>query len=313
MTGSEPCSSEVMVAVQAAIVDRTTARVATALRNEGIRSILLKGPVLAHWLYDDSSRAYLDADLLVSPADVCRTEAVLAGLGYARVLGDADIPPFDRQLHAHTWCPARGPSIDLHRTLAGALAPATKVWAALSEGTVMVEVDGAPVEALGMEARAVTVVLHAAHHGPRERKPLEDLSRALEALDREGWRSAARLAERLGASEGFAAGLRMLPAGSELAATLAMPEPSSVEVALRTTAPAPLALHLEWLHQARGARSKARLLLRLLFPPRAFMDPAPGARRPRAALARAYLVRIGKLRHGPAALLAWQRARRKMR
>jgi len=309
MTGSEPPASELMLAVQAAIVDRTTAQVITALRGEGIRSILLKGPVLEQWLYDDSPRAYLDADLLVSPADLSRAEGVLVGLGYARALGDGDIPPFDRQLHAHTWCPPRGTSIDLHRTLAGALRPPPTVWAELSEGTTTVEVDGARVEALGVEARAVVVALHAAHHGPGERKPLEDLSRALGALDREGWRAAARLAGRLGADEAFVAGLRMLPAGAELAEALGLRAPVSVEVALRTGAPVPLALHLEWLHQAQGARAKARLLLRLLFPPRAFMEPAPGVHRPRAALARAYVVRISKLRHGPAALLAWKRAR----
>ena len=105
MTGPDASSSELMVAVQAAIVDRATARVVTALRDEGVRSILLKGPVLADWLYADSPRAYLDADLLVAPADVSRAEAVLDGLGYAKVLGDADIPPFNRQLHAQHLVP----------------------------------------------------------------------------------------------------------------------------------------------------------------------------------------------------------------
>ena len=174
-TGPDASSSELMVAVQAAIVDRATARVVTALREEGVRSILLKGPVLADWLYADSPRAYLDADLLVAPADVSRAEAVLDGLGYAKVLGDADIPPFNRQLHAHTWCPPRGTSIDLHRTLAGALATPATVWAVLSQDAVMAEVDGTGVEVLGPEARSVMVVLHAAHHGAGEHKPLEDL------------------------------------------------------------------------------------------------------------------------------------------
>lgn len=313
MTGPDASSSELMVAVQAAIVDRATARVVTALRDEGVRSILLKGPVLADWLYADSPRAYLDADLLVAPADVSRAEAVLDGLGYAKVLGDADIPPFNRQLHAHTWCPPRGTSIDLHRTLAGALATPATVWAVLSQDAVMAEVDGTGVEVLGPEARSVMVVLHAAHHGAGEHKPLEDLSRALQALDGQGWAAAAELAERLDACEAFAAGLRMLPAGVELAAALDLPEPSSVEVALRTAAHPPLALHIEWMRQARGVSAKARLLLRLLFPPRAFMEPGPGARRPRAALAGAYLLRIAKLRHGPAALLAWRRSQREGR
>ena len=211
MTGPDASSSELMVAVQAAIVDRATARVVTALRDEGVRSILLKGPVLADWLYADSPRAYLDADLLVTSADVSRAEAVLDGLGYAKVLGDADIPPFNRQLHAHTWCPPRVTSIDLHRTLAGALATPATVWAVLSQDAVMAEVDGTGVEVLGPEARSVMVVLHAAHHGAGEHKPLEDLSRALQALDGPGLAAAAELAERLDACEGIRRGTEDAP------------------------------------------------------------------------------------------------------
>jgi hypothetical protein len=81
------------------------------------------------------------------------------------------------------------------------------------------------------------------------------------------------------------------------------------EVALRADPPEPLALHLEWLDQAEGTRAKATLLLRLLFPPRAYMEPPPGTPHPRRALARAYLTRLAKLREAPAALA--DRRRRK--
>jgi hypothetical protein len=80
-------------------------------------------------------------------------------------------------------------------------------------------------------------------------------------------------------------------------------------VALRTDPPAPLALHLEWLNQAHGPASKGRLFLRLLFPPRSYMEPPPGTRWPRVALAAAYLRRLAKLRYAPAALRAWWRTR----
>lgn len=301
-------SSQVIRAAQAAIVDRTTARVAEALEREGVRCILLKGPVLERWLYEGSSRSYVDVDLLVAPDHLARAEVVLAGLGYSRALQASDIPPFDRELHADTWCAAKGPAVDLHRTLAGAAAPPAAVWAALSEDIEVMLVDDAELEVPAVAARALVVALHVAHHGAAERKPLEDLSRALELLNREGWATAAELAHRIGATEPFAAALRLLPRGRELAAALALPETSSLEVALRTVSPAPLALHLEWLRQARGPRAKLRLFLRLVFPPRAFMEPPPGTPHPRRALAAAYARRIAKLRYAPMALIAWRRA-----
>jgi hypothetical protein len=293
-----------MAAAQAAVVDRATAGVVRALRDRGVRPILLKGPALERWLYDDRPRPYVDVDLLVSPDDRPRAEDVLRGLGYVQEIGDADIPPFDRELHAYTWTAPRQPAVDLHRTLAGAAAPAAVAWSALVRDSEPMAVEGVEVEVLGPPGRAVVVALHAAHHGTREQKPLEDLERALARLDLGGWTAAARLAGEIGAAESFAAGLRLLPAGHALAAELHLPATASAEVELRANPPAPLAIHLEWVRQARGPRAKARLVWRLLFPPPAFMEPPPGTRRPRLALARAYLARVAKLRHVPKALSA---------
>ena len=55
-------------AANALLLDLAAARASAALRDAGIRAILLKGPVIARWLYDDGSeRNYGDVDLLVAP------------------------------------------------------------------------------------------------------------------------------------------------------------------------------------------------------------------------------------------------------
>jgi Uncharacterised nucleotidyltransferase len=307
MPDEDALPQAVVAAAQAALADRATSRVVGVLRDHGVRCVLLKGPALERWLYGDVPRSYVDIDLLVGPADRPGAEQALRGMGYVQAIGDGDIPPFDRELHAYTWTAPGHPAVDLHRTLPGAAAPAAAVWSALARDTERMTVDGAEVEVLAPPARATLVALHAAHHGRREPKPLEDLARALGRVDREGWAAAGRLAREIDAVEPFAAGLRLLPAGRELAAELALPSTASMEVGLRADPPVPLAIHLEWLRQARGPRAKAKLVWRLVFPPRAFMEPPPGTRRPRVALARAYLARIAKLRHLPGALSARRR------
>lgn len=58
-------------------------RVNSALVNQGIRSLMLKGPVLADHLYGDvSGRTSKDLDILVPKDDVERTEKLLIDLGY---------------------------------------------------------------------------------------------------------------------------------------------------------------------------------------------------------------------------------------
>ena len=63
-------------------VDWCTARVVRALRDRGVRPLLLKGPAVATWLYAENPRvrAYTDVDLLVAPTDRETAEAVLAEL-----------------------------------------------------------------------------------------------------------------------------------------------------------------------------------------------------------------------------------------
>jgi hypothetical protein len=297
------------------MVDRTTAGVVAAFRAAGIRALVLKGPAFARWLYDDAIRSYGDTDLLIAERDTARAERVLESQGYKRALGDTDVPPYNRRLHAHSWCRADGPAVDLHRSLAGATVPAAEVWSALTDETETIEVEGITVEILGATAQAVHAALHAAAHGAGATGPLDDLARALQRADLQRWRSAAELASQLGALASFSAGLSLLPSGRRLISELELRPSIPTEIELRASSSPRLALHLEWLNQTAGWRPKLRLAWQLLVPPRAFIEAevAPG-RWHRARLIGAYLARMARLpRHAPAGLSAWWRTRKPRR
>jgi hypothetical protein len=304
-------------AARVAIVDAATVEVVGTLRAAGVRSLLLKGPGLTSWLYEDARlRPYGDTDLLVAPWDRQRVEELLVRLGYVRTLGDGDVPQPDRELHAETWRRARGSSsIDLHRTLNGARAPAEQSWRALAGSTERLRVGTIEVEIPNIPARALHVALHAAFHGALSGKPVEDLRRALDRGDEATWRTAAALARELDAVDAFAAGLGLLPQGRTMAEVLGLEAPRSVEVELKASADPPLAVSLEWLAQAPDGRARARLVRQLLLPSPAWVRQThPFARRGRRALAMAYLVRLLRVpRYGVQAVVAWRRARRTVR
>lgn len=185
----------------------------------------------------------------------------------------------------------------------------------LSEGSSAVTVGGRRVRALGLPARALHVVLHAAHHGAKWGQPLGDLEEALARLDEDLWRKAQELAVRLDALEGFAAGLRSTESGRRLASRLELSAPRTVRAELSASTPPPVALGLVQLAEARDNHVRAEILLRKVFPPPDFIrhwDPSPCCGR--AALLRAYLRRLLWLAARlPAALSAWCEARRTVR
>src|SRR5438045_2780697 len=66
------------------------ADVVGVLRAAGIDSIMLKGPVIAAWLYAGEVRPWSDVDILVSPAQFDRAMSVLGSVGFRpRVAGGA--------------------------------------------------------------------------------------------------------------------------------------------------------------------------------------------------------------------------------
>ena len=292
-------------------LDAVTAEVVRAFRDVGVRSILLRGPAVGSWLSpDEDVRSYVDVDLLVEEATAGKASRCLEELGFEDVSVEGVLRG-DRPTHAHTWSRADRALVDLHTTIVGVRIPAGDAWAILAADTETLPVAGADVEVLQEPAKALMLALHAAQHGGRFMPTLEDLERALARLPPVAWEQASSLARRLDAVDAFATGLRLLPAGVEVASRLELPSAAGVDVALRAGTPPPMALGFEWLSQTQGWRGRAALAARKIAPTPAFMRAwSPLARRGRAGLALAYAWRpIWILLHAGPAFLAWRRAR----
>ena len=301
-------------------IDRVTAEVVVALRRAGVRAIVIKGPVFADWLYRDGTmRSYDDSDVMVSPAQADEAVAVLRSLGFGPYYAEPSGAYSEAMGAKHASCWARdwpgGALVDLHDSVAGACADKATVWAALTRETATLRVGDALIEAAGPAANALIVALHAANNGPEHERSCEDLSRALEVAGADTWVAAARLAAETGADEMFAAGLRILPRGRELAERLQLAPPVTVDVLLRSGGAPDGAVFLDHLAATTSWSGRARLLGRALVPDASYMrNHHPLAARGRAGLAAAYGVRLGRRLAGALpALLALNAAQREAR
>jgi Uncharacterised nucleotidyltransferase len=307
-------ASAVQTAALVLHVDRVTAEVITAMREAGIRALLLKGPSIAAWLYGDgAARRYADSDLMVAPGSYRRAGQLLRELGFHSV-------GYSWHRDSQTWLRRSDSSnVDLHRSLIGAFAPPDTVWHELAARTGTLRVGGIDVEVLDLPERAVHVALHAAQHGDNV-GTLEDLARALRVADEGVWREASDRARRIDALPAFAAGLRLDPEGVRLAERLRLPAERPTSVALRADSDITVALGVESLASERSLRARARLLLRALLPPPLYvrrwstthMSRWPAAvRRSRLGLWLAYVWRpIWIVLRLPKAIAAVRRARR---
>jgi hypothetical protein len=294
-------------------VDAAAAEVLRGLREADCRAILVRGASLERELHEPGRRrTYGDTDVLVQRADLRRAGGVLSGLGYDLVLDHRDHPGV-AEPHAQEW--TRSPHhdrVDLHWRLPGVNAPPEVAWQAFSVQTVPIHLGGATGETLNRAGVALLVALHAGHHGDLEQRPLRDLDRALEALDRDTGSAASRLAAQLDAGEAFAAGLRLDPAGAELAAELRLPEVASSRRRLMAAGAPPGSLGLLSIVEAPTLRRRVAAFPLRLFPrPDLMRRMSPLARRGRAGLALAYPARLGsRAWRLPAAIRAVRASRR---
>ena len=206
----------------ALIMELRVAEAAATLSDAGIRSVVLKGPSIGRWLYDTTQeRSYGDSDLLVAPGDVPAAEKVIISLGYRRL---SETLTGDRPREALYWMRSNdGAALDLHQTLPGVEVSPETAWLLLSGETEVLTLRGVEVEVLNQPARALHLALHAADHGFTSDRPLKELALALGTLPEDLWREAADMAVPLEATAAFAAGLRLLPEGAELAAACTCP------------------------------------------------------------------------------------------
>ncbi len=294
------------------LVDQVSVEVCGLFAAAGIDCMLIKGPVIADWLYPDVVRRYGDSDLLVSPANWERAKAVLVANGFRDALGPMGHPRMESL--AGTAFERIHETVDLHCTISGLEASPAEVWAALWAGAEQHEVARRSIAVPSRPATLMHLALHAAHH-PGMAQPMEDLRRGLTSAEFEDWRQAAELAARLGGLPAFATGLRYLPAGQQLARVLELDGVGSVRFDLRA-ARVPIAEGLnDLLNPGLSWRQRLSMLSAELVPKPSFMRWwTPVASRGTPGLAVAYLQRwlwlAVKLPGGIAVLLRARRQRR---
>ena len=97
-----PLSNSAWEATRRLALEAATAQVVGSLSGLGVRSILLKGPALAGWLYGaPDQRPYGDVDLLVAPHQFDLAETCLGPLGFS--YRRAGARPHEQVRHAHHW------------------------------------------------------------------------------------------------------------------------------------------------------------------------------------------------------------------
>jgi len=300
-----------LLAVRNLAIDRLTAKIVGIFAEEGIETLVLKGPALAEWLYPREVRPYDDSDLMVAPENWVRAVSVLERLGFVDYLGPMAHPRMES--FAGTGFVRDDENIDLHCALHGLEGDRETVWTSLLAGSEPQLIGGAELRVLGRSALLMHVGLHAAHHV--KGKPIEDLRRAIIHADERLWRQASELARDLDGLPVFASGLRLLPEGVELTRRLGIEDVRSILHELRYER-IPMAEGIDaLLSPGVGMRQRLAMLTSELLPRPEFMRWwSPLARRGRLGLAVSYLWRpVWLISHAPRGILAWWRARRETR
>lgn len=292
-------------------LDSVSAWISAELDAHEIPSVLLKGRTFGRLFYENEfERPFGDTDVLVPAADVAVAERLLQEAGFVRTDRDEDwLGPGPK--YAHTFYRiSDGAEVDLHWHLSGAACSSHQVWEALREHTVPTALGGRVVSVLDPAASAMLVATHSAHHGTKRPRTLADVEGAVTRLELAVWRDAVSLAGELGASEAFAAGLRLTPSGDALADKLGLVQPRSAEMWLKTHPSTYGAEVLDRITQATSLRVRLRLIRHVAFPPQVVMYRfSPLARRGRVGLALAYVLRPLRLTaHAAPAMRDWLKA-----
>jgi len=281
------------------------------LGESGIDCILLKGPAIARWLYEESEvRPSRDVDLLVRVADVAPATVALGELGYScRRVGAAacELSTVELELLG-----TNGVCIDLHHGLLGVPDLSEGGWEVLFGRAVGFRLaSGADVRVLDVPARTMHLALHAAQNGPVDEKAVDDLERGLAKLPFAAWQAAATVAQELDALAAFGSGLRLCEAGRRVATELDVSPVTNTELVLRSRSAPQGSLFFERLAEASGGIRKIKLIGRKLWPTSVCLraDSVVPLDRP-LSLAGARLKRLASVvRRTPSALSAWRSAR----
>lgn len=214
-------------------VDALTAEVVGAFVREGIDTVVLKGPVLAKWLYPGEVRPYGDSDLMVASENRARAVGVLERLDFTAhcpwMPSPACLDPGGTAFNRPD-----GGMVDLHCQLPGLNGNPDAIWDRIAASAERQMIGGVELQVPDRDTVLLHVVLHAAQHAYQvDGKPLEDLRRALARVEESNWSRALELARTYGGVPAFATGLRLLPEGEDLARRLDLGEVRSLRRELR--------------------------------------------------------------------------------
>jgi hypothetical protein len=274
-------------------VDALTAEVVGAFTGEGIDTVVLKGPVLARWLYPGEVRPYVDSDLMVAPEDRARAVGVLERLGFAEECPWMPVP-LSLDPGGTAFNRAGGGVVDLHCRLPGLDGDPDVIWGRLAASAEQQVIAGVEVRVPDRDTVLLHVALHAAHHANMAGgNPLEDLRRALALVEEPEWSRALALARAYRGVPAFAAGLRLLPEGEDLACRLGLGEVRSFQHEIRRDGSVIAEELYALLSADTGIRRKLVIAASDIFPrPDYLRWWSPLARRGRLGLAGAYLWRM---------------------
>lgn len=305
-------SASARVAGATLLVDRLAAEVFARLAEMGARGILLKGASTIRLLGEAAADApYSDVDLLVPLTGIQQIEQLLTEMGYApRAVSTI---PHDRPTHAWCWQKPGAVEVDVHVSLPGVGVPPERLWGLLEKETEEIEIQGTGVPVLKRSARALHLALHASQHGRDYPEPLKRLAAAVERLPAGVWREAHRLSIDLQAAGSFRSGLRLVKGGDRLLADLGLQDETGDD---GSSGPhSELARTLDGIVRTPGSGRRLLLLLRKLFPPRAYVRGVYGSGAERGAgLAYLYAERLIRIMWGTVpAVREVMRARREAR
>lgn len=271
------------------VIDALTAEVTGAFGREGIETLVLKGPVLARWLYPGEVRRYVDSDLMVAPGNRARAVGVLERLGFVE---HCPWMPTPLSLQPCAHFDRGGIVVDLHCQLSGLDGNPDAIWGCLAASAERQVIGGVELRVPDRDTVLLHVVLHAAQHANTVGgKPLEDLRRALARVEEWRWSSALELARAYRGVPAFAAGLRLLPEGEDLARRLDLGEVGSLKHELLREDVIAEELYA-LLRAGVGIKRKLAIVATRGFPRPDYMRWwSPLARRGKRGLAGAYLRR----------------------
>ena len=187
------------------------ARLVRALREAGVGSVALKGPLLSAWLYGDlGMRRFADLDLLVDPADRERALRAIGGMGYA--LRDGMSIATGRVVYAGTgaW-PLSHPAafaVDLHWRAQALGFPAPLPPRQVIEDSITAPAAGSDVKIPCATHAATLALLHAAKHLWTSLELVLSIAHLMRRSDID-WTLVHRFAHRAGAWNACVAGMAL--------------------------------------------------------------------------------------------------------